>query len=231
MKDSPTPLFPVSSKRRRQRGNVLIEFATVAPFLMTMLAGAFTIGMSLNRSIQASNVCRNANVLMVRNVDLSKSENQRMLIRTATGLGMNIAGTDTPNPTGKGSIILTKVVRVGNTYCAIGIPGWNGQASTCPNHSKYAIAQRIIIANTSRWTSVVGTPGVTLLSNGEVPDADVAQSSAVVTTAFPQTSAGSGLIFLNNDEFTYICEVFVDVSELNMLPWLAAPNVNVRNIS
>lgn len=224
--------IPISERRRsRQRGNVIVEFATVTPFLMIMLAGAFTVGMGLNKSIQASNVCRNANVLMVRNVDLSKSENQRMLIRTAAGLGFNVPGTDLPNPSGKGAIILTKVVKVGNTYCSIGIPGWNGQASTCPNHGKYVIAQRIGIANTGRWSSVTGTPGVTLLSNGEVLDSDVATNPAVVTLAFRATADGNGLIFLNNDEFTYICEVFADVSELAMLPWLAAPNISVRNIS
>ena len=55
----------VARRQKSQGGNVIIEFALVAPFLMLLLAGVFTIGMSLNRSIQCSNVCRNANGVAV----------------------------------------------------------------------------------------------------------------------------------------------------------------------
>lgn len=224
--------FPVKTRRlRRQSGSVIMEFALVTPFLMLLLAGSFTLGMSLNRSIQASNVIRNANVLMTRKIDLSKSENQQMLIRSAIGLNMNIAGTYAPNPNGKGAIILTKVIRVGPVQCALGIANYNGNTATCPNYGEYVIAQRIGIANTSRWSSAIGNPTSSLASDGSLSDADVASVTSNRATGFQKVEANGGLVYLEVDQFAYIGELFADVTDLNMLPWLAAPNVNIRNIS
>lgn len=221
----------VARRQKSQGGNVIIEFALVAPFLMLLLAGVFTIGMSLNRSIQCSNVCRNANVLVVRSINLVTPENQRMLIRSASGLGFNISGTDNPDPTGKGAIYVTKVVRVGNNECYAGISNWNGVASTCANWGEYVIAQRVAMANTTRWSSALGTPTTTLLSDGSVTDADLATNTGNRATGFSKTDNGTGIIYLDNSLYAYVCEVFADASELNMLPWLQAPNIAVRNVS
>jgi hypothetical protein len=222
----------ISSRRQHgQRGNVMMEFALIAPFLMIMLAGAFTLGMSLNRSIQASNVVRNANVLLARRVDLSRSENQQMLIRSASGLNFNVPGTHLPNPNGQGVIILTKVIKVGPAQCAMGISGWNGNPATCPNYGQYVIAQRIGIGNTSRWSSALGNPSSAVLSDGSLSDADIATVTTNRATGFKETASGAGLIFLDLDMHAYVGELFADVSDLNMLPWLSAPNISIRNVS
>jgi hypothetical protein len=222
--------YPVTRKPQ-ERGNVIMEFALVTPFLMLLLAGAFTLGMSLNRSIQASNVLRNANVLMTRKVDLSKAENQRMLIRSALGLGMNIPGGFMPDPNGKGAIILTKVVRVGPVECSLGIPGWNANPLSCPNYGEYVIAQRIAIGNTTRWSSAIGNPAGALASDGELSDSDVANVSSNRANGFSKVESDEKLVYLEVGQFTYMGEMFLDVSDLNMLPWLSAPNINIRNYS
>ncbi|MDX2268897.1 MAG: TadE family protein [Bryobacter sp.] len=217
---------PISSRRRRsQRGNALVEFAMIFPFLTTMLVGGFTMGMSLTRAVQASQLCRNANVLMVRSIDLSRPSNQQLLIRTGAGLGLNVPGTSTPNPNGKGVIILTKVIRVGNNACYLGIPAWNGNPSSCPNHGQYVIAQRITMGNSTRWTSVTGNPGSTLLSDGSVSEANIANVTSNRASGFP------GIVSLSEDEFTFVSEVFADVSELTLLNFLRAPIISVRNVS
>ncbi|MBZ2184724.1 MAG: pilus assembly protein [Bryobacter sp.] len=224
-------MHPVSTSRKlRQKGNTILEFALIAPFLMILLAGAFTLGMSLNLSIQASNVVRNANVLLARNIDLSNSENQQLLMRSAAGLGLNTPGTNIPSPTGKGIVILTKVVKVGPVHCSVGIPGWNGNPATCPNHNHYVIAQRISLGNPERGSSSLGNPSSTLSSDGRVSDANIATVSTNRASGFRTTSDGEGIIFLDLDTFTYVSEVFVDISELSML-WLTAPNIAIRNVS
>ncbi len=224
--------YPIHQLRKRnQGGNTIVELALVTPFLMFLLTGSFTVGMSLNRSIQASNVLRNANVLMSRKVDLSKAENQRMLIRSASGLGMNVTGTFTPNPTGKGALVLSKVIRVGPVQCSLGIPGWSGSPATCPNFGQYVIAQRIGIANTSRWGSSIGNPSSTLASDGSVSDADIANVSTNRATGFPTLPTGTGIVYMDNDTFAYIGEIFADVSELNFLPYVSAPEIKMMNIS
>lgn len=224
--------YPVNPNRRiTQRGSTIVELALVTPFLMFLLTGSFTVGMSLNRAIQASNVVRNANVLMSRKVDLSRAENQRMLIRSASGLGMNVTGTYVPDPAGKGAIILSKVVRVGNVQCSVGIPGWNGNAASCPNHGQYVIAQRISMANTTRWGSAIGSPNSTLATDGTVSDADIANVTTNRATGFPQLPTGTGVVYLDNDSFAYIGEIFADLSELTFLPWVDAPEIKMMNIS
>ncbi len=218
-------------RRRKQSGSTIVELALVTPFLMLLLTGSFTVGMSLNRAIQASNVLRNANVLMSRKVDLSRSENQLMLIRSASGLGMNISGSHTPNPSGKGALVLSKVIRVGPVQCSVGISGWNGTQATCPNFGEYVIAQRIKIANTTRWGSAIGNPTSALASDGSVSDADIATVTTNRAIGFPQLSTGTGIVYMDNDTFAYIGEIFVDVSELNFLPYVSAPEIKMMNIS
>lgn len=224
-------------KQRKQsrfdeRGSVIMEFGIIAPFLMMMLAGSFTLGMSVNRSIQASNVNRNAIVLMTRKVDLSRSENQKMLIRSAAGLKMNIAGTYTPDPNGQGVVILTKVIRVGPVACSLGISGWNGNAATCPNYGEYVMAQRIGIGNTGRWGSALGNPTSSLASDGSVSDADVANVSTNRSSGFKTTVTAPGFLYLEIDTYTYVGELFADMTDLNIMSrWLTVPNIMVRNFS
>jgi hypothetical protein len=219
-------LYPRSLRRqKRQRGSFMIEFALVAPFLMILLAGSFTVGMGLNRSIQCSQVCRNANALMARGVDLSKPTAQQMLIRAASGMGFNQTGSSLPDPNGKGGIYLTKVVRVGPSQCYMGIPTWDGNPSTCPNFGQYVIAQRIRICNTTRWSSSLGNPASALSSSGSLTDADIANVSGNRATNF------TDIITLANDEFAFISELFADIDDLAMIPWLAAPRISMRNVS
>lgn len=219
-------VYPRSQRRgKRERGTFMIEFALVAPFLMILLAGSFTVGMGLNRSIQCSQVCRNANALMARGVDLSKSTAQQMLIRAASGMGFNQTGTSLPDPNGKGAIYLTKVIKVGTSQCYMGIPTWDGTPSSCPNFGQYVIAQRIRICNTTRWASSLGNPTSTLTASGAVTDADIANISGNRATNF------TDIITLSNDEYAFVSELFADIDDLAMIPWLAAPRISMRNVS
>lgn len=214
------------------RGSVILEFAIIAPLLMLLLAGSFTLGMSVNRAIQASNVNRNAIVLLTRKVDLSRSENQMMLIRSAAGLKMNIAGTYSPDPSGSGVVILSKVIRVGPVACSLGIPGWNGNAASCPNFGEYVIAQRIGIGNTARWSSAIGAPATLLATDGSVSDADIANSSSNRATGFSRLTTDSGFLYFDNDSFTFVGELFADMTDLNIMSnWLTVPDISLRNFS
>lgn len=225
-------MHPVSASRQlRQKGNVILEFALIAPFLMILLAASFTLGMSLNRSIQASNVARNANVLMVRNIDLSISENQQLLMRSAAGLGLNAPGSFLPSTTGNGILVLTKVLKVGPVQCSLGISGWNGTPSTCPNYDQYVIAQRISLGNPEKGSSPLGNPTSALSSDGRLSDGDIAQVTSNRASGFRTTPDADGILFLDLDSFAYVSELFVDISELSILPWLAAPNIAIRNVS
>jgi|SRR5579862_396536 len=212
-------------RNKGERGSFTLEFAMVAPLLGLMLAGTFEIGMALNRTITAGQVCRNANVLVVRGIDLSQSNNQQLLIRTASILGMNQAGSWNPDPNGNGVIFLTKVYRVGPLECSVGISNWDGTQATCPNYGKYVMASRITIGNGTRWTSPIGTPGTTVKSDGTLYDSDIATSSADVAQLFP------GLITLSLDQYTFVSELYVDISRFQLFSNMVAPVIFMRNMS
>lgn len=213
--------------QRRRKGSSLMEFALVAPFMVTLIAGSFSVGMGLNRAVQARQCVRNANVLMVKDFDLSIIDNQRLIVRTASGLGMEMpSGVPfTPNPAGKASVILSKVRHVGSATCNQGISNWNQNPSSCPNFDQYIIEQRVIIGNTSRWQSVAGTPSAPLDSRGNVSNANKATNSGVRATGFP------GFLTLSLEEYTYMAEMYVDTADLSMFPIINPVNIYVRNFS
>ncbi len=212
-------------QKRREKGSFLLEFALVAPVLVVLLAGTVDVGMSLNRALVASQVCRNANVLMVRGLDLSTTQNQKLLMRTAAGLGINSTGTWNPNPAGNGVIFLTKVLRVGPLECSVGISNWNGTPGTCPNYGQYVIATRITIGNGSRWQSKTGNPATALQPNGNLSDSDIASNTGNITPQFP------GIIALDLDQYTFVSEVFADTSAYQLFSITQTPLIYVRNLS
>ena len=119
--------------RRRQKGNFLIEMALVSWVLLYMLVGSFQMGLMLVRAIQAGEICRNGNVLMIRGIDLSQTLNQELLLRTGPSLGINTAGSWAPSSTGAGVIILSQVYYVGPLECSSGVTNFDGTTATCPD--------------------------------------------------------------------------------------------------
>ena len=221
----------------REAGNAIIEFALVASFLVPLLAGAFSIGMSLAKGIQISAVCREADVLFLRSVtdpeaglDLSQAANQSIVVRSAMGLQMNLSGTNNPNPNGSAAVILTKVVMVGTNECSIGVtpapsgaPPWN--SGNCANYNQYVFAQRIVIGNGSRFTSVLGSPpAANLQTNGSVTNSDIATNPAVRVSNF------TSIMTLTPSTFTLISEMFADISYLNLFSIMPTPVVYSRTL-
>jgi hypothetical protein len=212
-------------KNKSRKGNTILEFAIVGPMLVLLLAGAFTVGMSLVKAIQLGQVCRNANVLVVRGINLSQTQNQQLVVRTAAGLGMNITGTTNPDPAGKAAVILTRVLMVGSNACNAGISSWDQNPASCPNYGAYVITGRIVIGNQTRWSSPTGTPASPIQSDGTLTDANIATNTGNRATGFP------GIITLGLDEYTFIAEAFADTSELNLFGNMLPPVIQVRNLS
>jgi hypothetical protein len=229
----------VALKQRRDRGNTIMEFAIVMVFLVPMFAGAFTIGMAVTKGIQVSNVARDALVLMVRAItdpnsglDLSQTQNKRIIVRAAQGLGMNANAQYDPSTTGLGVVILSKVVMVGATECSLGIvpapggaPPWN--AGNCPNFNNYVFAYRIVIGNGTRWASVLGNPGVAVQSDGTITASNIASNTADRVSNF---TAASGMT-LTQGVYALFSEMYADINYLNFFSVLRNPTVYVRNVS
>lgn len=215
--------------RRRRKGSFLLEMAVVSWVLLYMLIGSFQVGLMMVRGIQAGNLCRNANVLEARRVDLSQSINQELLLRTSPSLGINTSGTWTASSSGAGLVVLSQVYKVGDLMCASGVSGYvSGNAKgNCPNYGVNVISMRINIGNTSTYgPGVVGSPSSTPGSTGFMTDA---QNATVTGNA--ASSAIANLITLGADQYTWVAEVYADSKNFNIFPWFQAPTIYMRNLS
>jgi hypothetical protein len=229
-------------KQQRERGSMLLEFAIVSWVLVFMLAGSFEIGMTLIRSLQASDLVRNANILQVddviapqNGVDLSVLSTQRVLFRTAPMLGLTTPGTSDPNPSGNGVVYLSKVFHVGPLECSTGIGTAFDQtsqatmAATCPNYDSYVFARYIAIGNTAKGPSVLGAPSDTPAANGMLSAAQMCKDSgAVIPTATLNTY---NIPLPAQDQYTLVSEVRADISSYSVFKILNASRIYMRNVS
>jgi hypothetical protein len=227
-------------RRKSQGGNSILEFAVVMSFLLPMFAGAFSLGMTIARGIEVSNVCRDAAVLMVRSVfdpqsklDLSQVQNQKLLMHGAAGLQMTTDNQGTPDPNGKGVVILSKIILVSDAECSAGIvpaptgaPPWN--ASNCPNYGSYVFGYRVVIGNGGRWTSTLGTPPSAIIqSGGTISALNIASNTANRAQRF----GAGGIMTLNPSTYALVSEMYADVSSLNIFSIFPTPILYSRTIS
>ncbi len=218
-----------------EQGNAFVEFALCMAFLTPLLAGAFSTGISLVKSIQAGEVCRDANVLVVRGINLAQTDNQQLVVKAAQGLGMNQSGGYLPNPSGNGVVILTRVYRVDDNDCLA--QGVAATASACPNLDYYVITNRITIGNSGLFASVIGVPSTTPDSAGNIDANSYTMNTGNRALDFPSPSAmsaaqaTSGLLYLDPGSYTYVSEGAFNISSLNLFSILQTPMLYARNLS
>lgn len=233
--------------KSKERGNSVMEFAVVMSVLVPMFAGLVTLSLALARDIQVSNVCRDAVVLLVRSItdpnsglDLSQTQNQRIIVAAANGLNMASDSSDDPSSTGGGVVILSQVILVGPQQCAVGVvpnpagvpnttgPNYGWTSSNCPNYGQYVFAYRVVIGNGTRWSSTIGSPpAADIASNGTISAANIAKD-----TSNRATNMGSGgIMSLSAGNYALFSEMYADVSFLNLFSIWHAPVLYARSIS
>ena len=194
----------------------------------------------LNKALQVSNVTRSAAVLMVTAVTNPKADlnlvlpqNQRILIREASGLGMASDAQYDPSPTGNGAIFLSKIILVGDNECAAGVspipsgvPPWSN--ATCANYNKYVFAYYVAIGNNTRWASAFGTPpSVAVQSDGTVSAVNIATDTSVQIP----TATMTPIITLAQSKYALISEAFADVGSVAVFGIYRPPVIYYRTIT
>ncbi|MCC7156890.1 MAG: hypothetical protein IT161_20090 [Bryobacterales bacterium] len=175
-------------KRRRTRGSALVELAFVMTPSFLLMVWVIVVGLQLGHNVRAAQVTRDAASMFVRGVDFSKTGNQDILVRLASGMGMTRAG-------GQGVVILTRVTWISAATCA------SSGLNPC-NSDRHVITQRLVIGNSSLRTSSLGTP-VGVDSMGIV--GNYMQDSRNVAT-FPYMQLASG-------EYAYVAEGYFDAPQ------------------
>ncbi|MCP5113580.1 MAG: pilus assembly protein [bacterium] len=177
-----------STRRQNQKGNTIIEFALVSMLLIPLMLGTVNVGMNLSRSIQVTQVSRDAGHMYVRFVDFSLDGNKDIIVRLAHGLGMTRDG-------GNGTVLLSKILFVGELECEAG----GLTVEQCPNFNYPVITQRQTIGNTSLQSSAIGEPDANLLdAEGNVAN--------YLTEASARSDTFNNILPLESGEFAYVSE-------------------------
>lgn len=124
-------------KRRRRGGAAVVEFVLAAALIYTpLILGTMVIGMNIVRSIQVTQVNRDAGHMFARGVDFSSAANQAILNQLAGGLDLSASG--------KTVVILTQIIKV--------------DCASCTNKNIAVIMRQIKVGNTALRASAYGNP-------------------------------------------------------------------------
>jgi hypothetical protein len=201
-------------RRKREGGNAIVEFALVATFLVSLLMGTFSIGMTLTRSVQAGIVSRDAGAMFMRYVDFTLTANKSILVRLANGMGMTEDG-------GSGVVIMTQLTKIGNAQCAEG-----GLApASCPNNGQYVVVKRMVVGNPAVYTTTYGNPSPSIIrSDGTI------SATNYLNDASARASAFASVMTLNDGEFAYVSEAYFKTPEITLPGYSDDTYVYQRNI-
>lgn len=208
--------FPISRRRRGQRGYEIMEFALMAVFLVPTFLWIFINGMNLIRFIQCNQICRDIGNLYIHGVDFSTYQAQNVASTLAQGYGLNIGSSFTgnernndSNSSGNAWIILSEIMYVGSSACSA-LPS----GTTCTNSGKYVYLMRVdfgnsgITINGNTVQSAIGNPSsATFNVNGYVQNY-LTDANAVATYA-------SNYITLGDTQVAYVSEAFFASPTLN----------------
>jgi hypothetical protein len=132
-----------SSFRRRKRsqgGTEVVEFLIFFWLTFPALLWMFVTGMDFVYMDKVNDVALAADLMVVKNLDLTLQGTQQIVARVATGLNL-VTGTG-PNGNGAGGgnglLVISTVQYIGATTC-----------SGCTNVGKYVFTRRIYIGNKS----------------------------------------------------------------------------------
>jgi hypothetical protein len=217
------------SRKRRQSGHEVMEFALSALLMIPIFLGMFNTGMNLIRSIEVQSVTRDLDDLYIHGADYSSYSYQQLAQTLATGMNLQFpvfaAGTNVASNTGTsgdGIVWVSQVEYVGATTdptCTAALP------TTCTNANSFVFTQRIVFGNsnlTSQKNSTLGTPtGATLSTSGVVAnpatDANAKLPTAGQTymTNLWQTTA-NGQSPLIDGQTSYVVESFYQTSNISI---------------
>ena len=201
-------------RRRRQRGNAIIEFALVVTFLVMLLMGTFSVGMTLTKSVQAGVVARDAGAMFMRYVDFTLVANQTLLVRLDNGMNMTASG-------GNGVVIMTQIMMVGVNECAAG----GLTTGTCPNYNRPVVIKRVKVGNSALYTTTFGNPTASLIqSDATIATSDYLRDASVLADNF------TSVLTLEAGEYAYLSEAYFVTPEIDMPGYRNHTYVYQRNI-
>jgi hypothetical protein len=215
-------------RKKRQKGQEMVEFAVVIVLFIPLIMGSFILGMNLIRSNYANQVCRDLTDMYIHGADFSTYPMQQLAARLSQGLNLQIGSSFSGNSNsntsnaGNGLVTVTQIMWVGATTSpnctAVG-------AANCTNHDSFVYTQQIQFGNgtlSNSNTVTLGSPtGATLTTAGIVQN-PVTDSNAKLASG-PQSAmqglwqtTSNGQTSLTDGQLVYIVESFFQSPDLTL---------------
>lgn len=185
-------------RKRRERGNNILEFALIAIPTVVLMLGVVVLGIDLGRSVQVAQVARDGGAMFVRGLDFTQAGNQKVLVRISGPLGLQTSGGD-------GLVIMSKITFIPDTSC--GKPT-DASYANC-TAGKTVLMQRITFGNPALPGTHYKTAGNVAMDGQGIVANYATDPNAVVSTFV-------GSLQLKPLEVSYVTEVFFQTPDVNM---------------
>lgn len=181
--------------RKRIRGAAMVEFALLAPFLVSLLTGTLWYGTRLVKGLEVTQVARDTASMYARGVDFSDPNNQRLVVRLGQDLGLQTSG-------GSGVIILSTMEYITQTQC-------DAYPNKGCNKGHWVYTGTVSFGDTNLRKSNFGAPTCTLGSDGSVATADsVTDTCAIVANFNLLATPSDGVDGFKPGQPVYTVEVY-----------------------
>ncbi len=191
-------------KRRRESGNIMMEFALISVLVVPMMLGIIWGGFTIGRGIQSSQIARDTAHMFAKGVDFSSQNcsadvsscNQHLIVRLAYGTGMT-------RTSGNGVVILSKIAKVFQEDCDAAAL----TAGQCVNKGHTIFTWRAVIGNASLRTSNFGTPTPSLIN------LDNSIKDQLIDTG-AQAHSFDTVLALERGDVAYVVETYLQTPDL-----------------
>lgn len=210
-------LKPKRPRGDRQKGSALIEFALcLALFWLPLFLGTYQIGFNLIRSVQVTQICRDAGHMYSMGTDFSQTANQNLL--------MSLMPSSISTTSGGNSVIyMSTVTYVDASACTSG--GLSANTSSCPNLGQAVFARQIPLGNTSLKSSYFGTPACPSSNSYNCTQSYQLTNSGAIATGFLNV-----IPLTSSTQFAYMAEMYVYSSDLTFFSSLGPDSEYARSI-
>ena len=194
----------------------MIEFCLSAVLWMTVLMGLCTVGINLIRALQVEQVCRDAGRMYSAGLDFTQAGNQNLLLMVASGLNVTTSG-------GNGVFVFSTVEYIDTPQCTAG--GLQGNTGSCPNLGQDVFIQRVVVGNSSLFSSKFGTPTTSIIgTSGNIASSDYLTNISARATGF------SSVLSLTGGQVGYVTETYFSSVNFNWGSYLSSTGVYERSI-
>ena len=183
--------------RRPVRGNAMLELALYMSVGIPMVCGLTSVGIRLGRSIQATQITRDAGHMYALGADFTLAGTQA-IIQTVSG-GFTLTGS------GTAVLIFSRVAKVQQVDCtAAGL-------SNCPNLNQPVFTQRVVVGNSGLRASTFGTPLSSYVgSKGMIASVDYCKQASLIANGF------ESVLSLQPGQASWMVEGYFYMPDLNI---------------